>query len=65
MVNEIRTVYPGGLNKEFVLKFCEGYRVWQTPEEGHQPKCYVYSHKEENNCQNILNINYQASFQKI
>ena len=31
MINGIRTIYPGGLNKGFVLKFCVKH---ETPVEG-------------------------------
>ena len=35
MVNEIKTVYPHGLNKGFSLKFCVGSQVQhETPKEG-------------------------------
>ena len=34
MANGIRTGVPRGFNKGHSLKFCEGSRVRQTPEEG-------------------------------
>ena len=58
MVNEIRTIYPCGINKGFGLKFCVGSWVWQeTPEDQriHQLKHSEYNNKDENNSLNTLN----------
>ena len=59
MVYEIRTIYPGRLDKRFGSKFHVGYRFQQeTSEEGrktHRPKRCKYNHKDEDNSPNSLN----------
>ena len=58
MVNEIRKIYPDGLNKGFILRFCIGSWVQhETPEKvwsRYQPKCYQYNNEDEDNCPNFL-----------
>ena len=52
MANGIRTVDHGGFNKGRSLKFCEGSRVRQTPEEDrktYRSKCCGNSNKDEEN----------------
>ena len=64
MANEIRTGDPRGFNKGRSLKFREGSRVRQTPEEGHRtyrPKRCGNSNKDEDNRPKTLNDeNYSA-----
>ena len=51
MANGIRTGDPHGFNKGRSSKFREGYRVWQTPEEGrrtYRPKRCGNNNKDEN-----------------
>ena len=58
MANGIRTGGPRGLNKGRSLKFCEGSRVWQTPEEGrraYRPKRCGNNNKDEDNSPKNLN----------
>ena len=47
MANRIRTGNPRELNKGCSLKFCEGSRIRQTPEEG--KRTYRLKHCENNN----------------
>ena len=60
MVNWIRTLYPGGLNKGFGSKFCVGSQVWQeTPEENwrmHWLKHCESNNKHEDNSSNTLSF---------
>ena len=59
MANGIRTGDPRGFNKGRSLKFREGSRVQQTPEEGwktYRPKRCGNSNKDEDNCQKSLMI---------
>ena len=53
MGKESRTIYPGGLKKEFNSKFHVGSRVrYETHEKGrrtHRPKRYEYDNKDEDN----------------
>ena len=69
MANGIRTGNPRGFNKGSSLKFCEGSRVRQTPEEGqgtYQPKRCGNNNKDEDNSPKTLNDkNQQASSQKF
>ena len=50
-------------------KFCEGFRVRQTPEEGwrtYRPKrCGNNNKDEDNSLQTLNDKNYQASSQKF
>ena len=58
MANGIRTSDPRGFNKGRSLKFCEGSRVRQTPEEGrrtYRPKCCENNNKDEDNSPKTLN----------
>ena len=66
MVDGIRTISPGKLNKVFGSNFRIDTRVQQeTPEEGrrmNRSKRCVYSNKDEDNSPYTLNDeNYQAS----
>ena len=64
MVNEIRIIYPCGLNKGFGLKFCEGYQIRREGSRvrqeipwgrrAHQPKSYVYNNNDKDNRSNNL-----------
>ena len=69
MANGIRTGDPRGFNKGRSLKFFEGSRVWQTPEEGrwtYRPKRCGNNNKDEDNSLKTLNDkNQQASSQKF
>ena len=56
--NRIRTGDPRGFNKGRSSKFCEGSRVWQTPEEGqrtYRPKRCGKKTKDEDNSLKTLN----------
>ena len=58
MANGIRTGDPRGFNKGLSLKFCEGSRVRQTPEEGrrtYRPKRCGNKNKDEDNSPKTLN----------
>ena len=58
MANGIRTGDPHGFNKERSLKFREGSRVRQTPEEGRRtylPKRSGNNNKDEDNSPYTLN----------
>ena len=58
MANGIRTGDPRGFNKGRSLKFREGSRVRQTPEESrrtYQPKRYGKNDKDEENSPKTLN----------
>ena len=58
MANGIRTGDPRGFNKGCSLKFREGSRVRQTPEEGrrtYQPKRCGNNNKDEYNSLKTLN----------
>ena len=59
MANGIRTDDPSrGFNKGHSLRFREGSRVRQTPEEGrrtYQPKCCGNKNKDEDNSLKTLN----------
>ena len=58
MANGIRIGNPRGFNKGHTSKFCEGYRVQQTPEEGrrtYRPKHCGNNNKDEDNSPKILN----------
>ena len=69
MANGISTGDPRGFNKGCSLKFCEGSRVWQTPEEGRRtcrPKCCGNNNKDEDNSPKTLNDkNHQGLSQKF
>ena len=69
MANGIRTGNPRGFNKGHSSKFCDGSRVWQTPEEGRRTywlKCCGNNNKDEDNSLKTLNDkNHQASSQKF
>ena len=59
MANEIRTGDPRGFNKGRSLKFHEGSRVRQTPEEGQRtywPKRCGNNNKDEDNSPKTLNV---------
>ena len=58
MANGIRTGDPHGFNKGHGLKFREGSRVRQTPEEGwrtYRPKRCGNNNKDEDNSPKNLN----------
>ena len=58
MANGIRTDDPHGFNKGRSLKFCEGSRVRQIPEEGwrtYRPKRRGNSNKDEDSSPKTLN----------
>ena len=58
MANRIRTGNPRGFNKGCSLKFHEGFRVRQTPEEGrriYRPKCCGNNNKDEDNSPKTIN----------
>ena len=58
MANGIRTGDPRGFNKRCNLKFWEGSRVRQTPEEGqrtYRPKHCGNNNKDEDNSPKTLN----------
>ena len=58
MANGIRTGDPRDFNKGRSLKFCEGSRVRQTPEEGRRtywPKRCGNNNKDEDNSPKNLN----------
>ena len=60
MINVIKTSVPYGLNKGHGLKFCIGFQVWQTPEEGWKTfwvKHWEYNNKDEDNSSKTLNNN--------
>ena len=62
MANRIKTGNPRGFNKGCSLKFHEGSRVWQTPEEGRWIKRCENNNKNEDNSLKTLNDkNHQAS----
>ncbi len=67
--NGIRTDDPCGFNKGRSLKFHEGSRVRQTPEEGwrtYRPKRCGNNNKDEDNSPKTLNDkNHQTSSQKF
>ena len=69
MANGIRTDDPRGFNKGRSLKFREGSRVRQTPEEGqrtYRPKHCGNNNKDEDNSLKTLNDkNYYFSFYKL
>ena len=70
MANGIRTVDPHGFNKGCSLKFCEGSRVRQTPEEGQRTyrlKRCGNNNKDEDNSPKILNneINNFVKYLKV
>ena len=69
MADGIRTGDPHGFNKGRSLKFCEGSRVRQLPEEGwrtYWPKHYGNNNKDEDNSPNTLNDkNHQTFSQKF
>ena len=57
MANGIRKSDPRGFNKRCSSKFCEGSRVWQTPEEGrrtNRPKHCGNNNKDEDNSPKTL-----------
>ena len=58
MFNEIRTIYPHGLNKGFSSRFSVGSRVrHETPEEDqriHRPKRCKHNNEDEDLSPNIL-----------
>ena len=62
----MRTIYPGGLNKGFSLRFCIGSRVRnETPEEGrrtYRPERLEHNTKDEDNYLNTLNDKIFSSF---
>ena len=58
MSNGIRTCDPRGFNKRHSLKFREGSRARQTPEEGrrtYRPKHCGNSNKDEGNSSKTVN----------
>ena len=58
MANGIRTVDPRGFNKGHSLKFHQGSRYRQTPEDGqwtYQPKHCGNNNKDEDNSLKTLN----------
>ena len=58
MANGIRTGDSRGFNKGRSSKFCEGSRVWQTPDEGrktYRPKRCGNNNKDEDNSLKTLN----------
>ena len=58
MANGFRTVEPHGFNKGRSLKFPEGSRIRQTPEEGrrtYRPKRCGNNNKDEDNSPKTLN----------
>ena len=58
MANRIRTGDPCGFNKGCSSNFCEGSRVWQTPEEGwrtYRPKHCGNNNKDEDNSLKTVN----------
>ena len=67
MANGIRTGNLCGFNKGCSLKFCEGSRVRQTPEEGRRTyrlkRCG--NNDEDNSLKTLNDKNHQASFQKF
>ena len=69
MANRIRTGDPRGFNKGYSLKFREGSRVQQTPEESwrtYRPKRCGNNNKDEDNSPKTLNDkNHQAQSQKF
>ena len=66
MANGIRTGDPCGFNKGCSSKFCEGFRVRQTPLEGQRTYHSGNNNKDEDNSPKTLNDkNHQASFQKF
>ena len=69
MASGIQTSNPHGFNKGRSLKFHEGSRVRQTPEEGwstYRLKCCGNNNKDEDNSPKTLNDkNDQASSQKF
>ena len=69
MANGIRTGDPHGFSKGCSLKFHEGSRVRQTPEEGRRTywlKCCGNNNKDEDNSPKTLNDkNHQALPQKF
>ena len=69
MANGIRTVDPCGFNKGCSLKYREGSRVRQTPDEDrrtYRPKHDRNNNKDEDNSPKTLNDkNQQASSQKF
>ena len=65
MANGIRTDDPLGFNKGHSLKFREGSRVQQTPEEGQStylPKHCGNNNKDEDNSLKTLNDKKSSSF---
>ena len=68
MANGIRKGDPRGFNKGCSLKFREGSRVRQTPEEGQRtywPKCGNNKKDEDNSPKTLNDKNQQASSQKF
>ena len=69
MANRIRTGDTCGFNKERSLKFCEGSRVRQTPEEGrrtYRPKrCGNNNKNEDNSPKNLNEKKHRALSQKF
>ena len=69
MANGIRTGDPHGSNKGRSSKFCEGSRVWQTPEYGrrtYRPKrCGDNNNVEDNSPKTLNDKNHQDSSQKF
>ena len=65
MVNGIRTSDPPpGLNKGCGSKFCVGFQVQQTPEEGRRTywsKCCECNNKDEDNNPKTLNYKKASS----
>ena len=62
MANRIRTGDSSGFNKGRSLKFREGSRVRQTPEEGrrtYRPKRYGNNNKDGDNSPKTLNDKQQ------
>ena len=69
MANGIRTGDPSRFNKGRSLKFCEGSRVRQTPEEGRKTyqlkRCGNNNKDEDNNPKTLNDKNQQALSQKF
>ena len=64
MVNEIKTIYPYGLNEGFGSKFWVDYWVWQETAEKEQRMLWLkHEYKDEDTSLNTLtNKSYQTSF---
>ena len=68
MAHGIRTDDPRGFNKGCSSKFCVGFQVHQTPEEGwrtYQLKCGNNNKDKDNHLKILNDKNHQASTQKF